>query len=344
MREKVAVALSGGIDSSVAAALLIEEGYEVLGVTMTLGSFIDDTEAKQVACILEIPLHTIDLTRMFQSKVIDYFCTEYLACRTPNPCITCNKLIKFGKLLNYALSLGARYFATGHYVKIFCDEERKRFLVSKAKDRVKDQSYMLWSLSQKQLEPLKMPLGFLKKEEVRVLAKKLNLPLKKEESQEICFVKEKNYAQFLKAHFKKSVLPGKIIDKESNVLGEHKGLSFYTIGQRKRLGVAHSTPLYVIDIIADKNVVVVGEEKELYKKSLVAHSVNCILNEHIPSVIGVEAQVRYNMQPSPATVTVLNDKVLVEFVHPQRAISPGQSVVFYQGDLLAGGGIIESSS
>lgn len=343
MREKVAVALSGGIDSSVAAALLIREGYEVFGVTMNLGSFMSDEEAKRAAKVLGIPHFTVDLIETFQQEIIDYFCEEYFKGRTPNPCIRCNKVIKFGKFLDFVRELGANYLATGHYVKVSYSEKEKQYLVLKAEDKQKDQSYMLWSLSQEQLKFLKMPLGFLKKAEVRNLARESGLSFGKEESQEICFVKGGNYPQFLKEYFKKPILSGKITDKENNILGEHKGLPFYTIGQRKGLGIAHPTPLYVIDIIADENRIVVGVEEDLNKKSLIACEVNFILSKLSSRVIEVEAQIRYNALPGPARITILDDeRALVEFVQPQRAITRSQSVVFYQKDLLLGGGIIES--
>ncbi|HAW60630.1 MAG TPA: tRNA 2-thiouridine(34) synthase MnmA, partial [Actinobacteria bacterium] len=224
MKETIAVALSGGVDSAVAAALLIERGYDVFGVSMLLGDFTDDVEAKQVARTLGIPYFGIDLKATFKSKIIDYFLKEYLCGRTPNPCIVCNRLIKFGELLGFALKKGATHLATGHYAKVEYSDSKERFLVFKAADAAKDQSYMFWSLSQEQLSHLKMPLGLLKKVDIRGMAGERGLPAKKLESQEVCFIPKGDYRSFLLAEVREKILPGEIVDEEGEILGKHKGL------------------------------------------------------------------------------------------------------------------------
>lgn len=345
MRERIAVALSGGVDSAVAAALLIERGYDVFGVTMLLGDFTDDVEAKQVARTLGILHFSIDLRMTFKSKIIDYFLKEYLCGRTPNPCIVCNRLIKFGELLEFALKKGATHLATGHYVRVEYDGPRGRFLVFKAADAAKDQSYMFWSLSQEQLSRLKMPLGLLKKVDIRSMAEERDLPVKKLESQETCFISKGDYRSFLLAKVREEILPGEIVDEKGEVLGKHKGLPFYTIGQRKGLGLAHPTPLYVLGLRPEENVVVVGEERSLYKTELIASGVNLIPFDSLKGrKTRVRAKVRYKVKEAEAILIPLEiDRVKIEFSIPQRAIAPGQSVVFYQNDMLLGGGVIESA-
>ncbi len=338
--------MSGGIDSSVAAALLLDEGYDVFGVTAILFSDLEHLKnAKRVCDCLDIPHYVIDYTSVFKDKVIEPFCNEYLAGRTPNPCVVCNKQIKMGVLLNRAVSAGADYLATGHYVRVSYDSKTEHFSLYKGKDRSKDQSYLLWSLSQAQLSRLKMPLGSLLKRQVYEIVKEKGFFEFESESQEICFVPDDDYRGFLQERFKEFIFPGDIVDKKGKVLGKHKGLPFYTIGQRKGLGISSKNPLYVLDLVSEENVVVVGEENDLYKSSLSASNLNFIPFEILDREMIVKAQVRYNMVPSPAKVSPCGkDKVIVKFTNKQRAIAPGQSVVFYKGSEVLGGGVIDSAS
>lgn len=344
-KEKIAVAMSGGVDSAVAAALLLDNGYDVFGVTMILlGDLSHAESAKRVCKRLNIPHHVVDFTSVFKEKVINPFCDEYISGITPNPCVVCNKQIKAGVLLDWALSNGASHLATGHYVRVKHNSDSNRFLLYKGKDAVKDQSYFLWSLNQSQLGCLKTPLGELLKSEVSQIAAERGFSELEPESQEICFIPKNNYGDFLREKFKELVCPGDIIDKAGKVLGRHKGLPFYTIGQRKGLGISFREPLYVIDLIREKNVVVAGSEDDLYKSGLVATNLNFISLNGLSGEMNVEAQIRYNMKPSAARLSLFKkDKIVVEFKEKQRAITPGQSVVLYQGENVLGGGIIYSA-
>lgn len=335
--------MSGGKDSAVAASLLIDEGYDVFGVTMILSSESKHLKKTQNTCdYLNIPLYVVDYTSVFKDKVITPFCNEYLNGVTPNPCIVCNKQIKMGILLNWAISEGAAYLATGHYAKVSYDSKTGRFLLYKGKDKKKDQSYLLWSLDQTQLSHLKTPLGGLLKSEVSKIAEERGLFELEAESQEICFIPNDDYRSFLQGRLKDFISPGDIVDKTGKVLGRHQGLPFYTIGQRKGLGISHKEPLYVLNLNKEKNIVIVGEEKDLYKSSLVASNLNFIPFNVLDKEMAVEAQIRYNMMPSSATILPLSeDKVIVKFAQKQRAITPGQSVVFYQRDKVLGGAIID---
>jgi len=345
-KERVAVAMSGGVDSAVAAVLLIDEGYEVFGITMVLFSDLSHlNNARRVCDILNIPHYVVDYTSIFKEKVIDPFCSEYLAGRTPNPCVACNKFIKMGVLLDKALDEGATYLATGHYTKAEYDPKGERYLLYKGKDRTKDQSYLLWSLSQGQLSYLKTPLGNMIKSEVLKIAKEKSLIELESESQEICFIPDDDYRIFLAEKFDEFIMPGDIVDKKGKVLGRHKGLPFYTIGQRKGLGISNEKPLYVVGLIKDNNIVVVGEEDDLLKLELTASNLNFIPFDFLDKEIKVEAQIRYNMSPSLAKISPIDDdKVIVKFNKRQRAIAPGQSIVFYDGEKVLGGGIIDFAS
>ena len=344
IKKKVMVAMSGGVDSSVAAALLKEKGYEVFGVTMNHYKGENDLEtAHQVAQKLKIHWSVVDCTKEFRKMVIDYFCKEYLAGRTPNPCVVCNLKIKFGLLLEEAKSLGMNYFATGHYAINKFDQESKKFLLKRGADRSKDQSYFLYRLNQDILPYVLFPLGKLKKSQSRELAKKYGFSnYKKEESQEICFIRDDNYRKFLTQHIKDTVQPGKFIDKEGKILGEHQGIPFYTIGQRKGLGVSLNKRRYVIEINPRQNTITLGDDKDLYKDKLSAKDLNFISGDKISDSIKAEVKIRYNSKKSSAIISPYGEgRVLINFEKPQRAITPGQSAVFYQGDVVIGGGIIE---
>ncbi len=344
LKKKVVVAMSGGVDSSLVAALLKEEGYDVLGITIHHYDGNENLElVEQAAQNLEIPWYVLDFTKEFKNIVIDYFCKEYLAGRTPNPCVLCNLKIKFGLLLEKAKSLDADYLATGHYAINEYDQKNKRFLLKRGVDESKDQSYFLYRLNQDILSYVLFPLGKFKKSQTRELAKKFGLKnYKKEESQEICFIQDDNYRKFLTQHISETVKPGKFKDKEGNILGEHQGIPFYTIGQRKGLRVSLNKRMYVIEINFRQNVITLGDDKDLYKDKLLVKDLSFISGDKLSDSIKVEVKIRYNSKKSPAIISPSSeDKILINFEKPQRAITPGQSAVFYQGDVLIGGGIIE---
>ncbi|MHB0913679.1 MAG: tRNA 2-thiouridine(34) synthase MnmA [Armatimonadota bacterium] len=348
---KVAVAMSGGVDSSVAAAILLEEGYEVIGMTMrTLpASDIPDgacsvpdavEDARRVAETLGIPHHTIDLSDLFREAVIDYFAGEYRRGRTPNPCVHCNRLVKFGALMRAAFELGAERLATGHYAKI---EHKERYLLKRGLDRSKDQTYALYRLTQEQLARTLFPLGNLAKDETRRLAETLGLSMAdKPDSQEICFIPEKDYPAFLAVHAPETVSPGPLEDTEGRVIGEHPGIAFFTVGQRKRLGVSRPEPTYVVRIVPERRAVVVGRNEDLFAKSFTASELNFISIEALTAAIAVTCKIRYNMKDTPALLTPLpGGRARVIFNKPERAITPGQASVFYQEDEVVGGGTID---
>ena len=345
---KVAAALSGGVDSSISALLLREAGYEVLGIHMRLrDSTGPDHQAHQTESIcstLNIPFYTIDLETEFERYVVDYFCQEYKQGRTPNPCIACNRHIKFGLLLDKALSLNADYLATGHYARIMGSNDGYHLL--KATDASKDQSYFLYNLNQKKLKHILFPLGDYTKAEVRQIAKRGGLPVATRSSQDICFVSQKNYRSFLSQRFLTS--PGDIADIEGRKLGCHKGIAFYTVGQRHGLGLASGKPLYVIKIEPERNRIVLGSEKELYSQKVTASSLNWVC-EPPSEPIAITAKIRYKSREAKATLFPTRGLLTGEatsdiwFSQPQRAVTPGQAIVFYKGDDVIGGGIIESS-
>lgn len=347
VRKKVLIGMSGGVDSSVAASLL-KKRYEVIGVHLSLGCALNAEEsARDLATKLDIPFCSLNLKREFKKKVIDYFVREYSEGRTPNPCVVCNREIKFKALLKKTKELGADYIATGHYAKVVYSGRKKRYLLKKGKDRKKDQSYVLCGLDQKQLEHTLFPLGNLTKEEVKEKAKELGIH-NRPSSQEICFVPNADYRRFLetrintnKEHETTRVREGLIVDREGKVLGRHKGIAFYTIGQRRGLGIALGKPLYVVAIDSNKDVIVVGSEKEILKDELIARDVNWIAIDRLKKPMKVRAKIRYQHREAEATVTPLSkNRVGVKFKKPQRAITPGQAVVFYDKDVVLGGGWI----
>ena len=361
VRERVVVAMSGGVDSSTAAGLLKKESYQVIGITMQIWSsdriaseadklggccsLVAVEDARRVAQKLDIPYYVMNFRKVFAEKVITDFCEEYKRGRTPNPCIRCNQYIKFTALLERAEKLGARFIATGHYARIEFDRTRRRHLLKKGIDSKKDQSYVLYAMTQFQLKHTLMPLGNLTKEKVRRMAREWALPVAdKSESQEICFIPDDDYGEFLKECLPRTTKPGPILDREGKVLGEHQGILFYTVGQRKGLGMAMGEPVYVVSIDRKKNAIVVGKDSDVYADELVATGINYVDREKLTEPIRVKAKIRYGAREAEAIVTPLDkDKVQVKFRKPQRAITPGQAVVFYDGDVLVGGGTIAKS-
>jgi len=347
MGKKVLVAMSGGVDSSVAAFLLKQEGYDIAGVTMCLGIRDRDDrtrccgpiaveDAKRVCHRLKIPHYVLDYANELEQKVIAKFVREYVKGRTPNPCVDCNRYLKFGNLLEKAKLLGFDFFATGHYAAI--ERSDTRYYLKRPKDRRKDQTYFLYPVPYEGLRSILFPLASLTKEEVRKLAKKASLPVaEKRESQDICFVTQKNYQAFLSERVE-GLKPGPIVNVQGNILGTHRGMIFYTIGQRGGLRISHKTPLYVIAIDAEKNRIVVGEKEALKAGGLMAGNVN-LLTESWPEK--VYAKIRYRKKEAPCAVVFEANRVRVTFTEKQEAIAPGQSVVFYADDCVLGGGEIE---
>jgi tRNA-specific 2-thiouridylase len=342
-RGKVAVALSGGVDSSVSALLLKEAYYEVTGIHMRLwDSPHSDNQAQRaenICRILNIPYYQVDLQEEFESCVVDYFWQEYQQGRTPNPCVACNQHIKFGLLLDKVLSLGADYLATGHYARV--EHSRDGHCLLKAADARKDQSYFLYTLTQEKLGHVLFPLGGDSKDEVKQMAKQAGLPTAARSSQDICFISQNNYGAFLSQRFPST--PGDVVDSRGRKLGQHQGIAFYTIGQRHGLGLASSEPLYVIKIEPESNRIVLGHEKELYSQKLIARKLNWISGKAPREPITVTAKIRYKSKEAEAIVSTRNGYVDVHFAQPQKAITPGQAIVFYNSDGVLGGGIISQT-
>ncbi len=338
---KIVIGLSGGVDSSASAAILLEMGYEVIGVTMKL--WCDSTasdDAKAVADKLGIPFYVFDFTKEFEAYVIDNFVSEYLRGRTPNPCIVCNKHLKFDAMIKAAEALGADYIATGHYAKI--EEKDGRFLLKRGTDAKKDQTYFLYTLTQEQLAKTKFPLFDVTKEETRKKAQELGLAVaQKKDSHEICFIPDNDYVRFITS--RGAVSPeGEFALADGTVVGTHSGIVNYTIGQRKGLGIALNKPVYVTDIDVFNNRVVLGDNDDLFRTTLFAADVNFIPFDTLEGELRCTAKVRYGATDSPCTVTPVKNGVKVVFDVPQRAITKGQAVVFYDGDLVIGGGIIDA--
>ncbi len=355
---KVVVAMSGGVDSSVAAALLKEEGYQVIGITMQIwpadknrGRFggccgtgaVED--AKKAAYKLGIPHYVMDFRDIFAQKVIADFCHEYRSGRTPNPCIRCNRYIKFDALWEKAQGLGADFIATGHHARVEKDETTGRHLLKKGLDQQKDQSYFLYALTQEQLKHILFPVGNFTKEQVRKIARELSLTVAdKPGSQEICFIPDDDYAEFLKDYIPQAAEPGLILNEQGDILGHHQGILFYTIGQRKGLGIAAREPLYVIDIKPEKNAIVVGGKEKAFGDELTADRLNWINIDKLTQPFKARAKIRYRHPEAEATAIPLDkDKIYVKFAEPQLAIAPGQAIVFYDGEFVIGGGTIKSA-
>jgi len=357
-KSKVVVAMSGGVDSSVSAGWLKQKGHEVIGISLQLHDMAEDVEnkfgtccslsdisdARRVAEKLNIPFYVTNMEERFQKAVIDNFVDEYVNGRTPNPCVKCNEKVKFSTLMDWALDLGADYLATGHYANIRYNEETQEHELLKGMDPEKDQSYFLFTLKQQDLARSIFPVGTFRKDEVRDLARKLELSVaEKPDSQEICFVQARNYKEFVeKKAAISSIKNGPIVDLTGKVLGEHSGIHQFTIGQRKGIGIASREPLFAVAIRADKNEVVVGPEEALYQKHCTVSHLNWINRRHSQKL---QAKIRYRSKESPVELLPVSDGTAeVYFESPQRAVTPGQAIVFYEGEKVVGGGWIDRAN
>ena len=360
---RVAVAMSGGVDSSVAAALLVEAGRGVVGITMDLFPLVRRAgraagppaacgrsaarDAARVAAILGIRHVAADLHEAFERTVVDDFCREYARGRTPNPCVRCNRLVKFDLLWEKARRLGAARLATGHYARVAYDRSRRRWLLKKGVDEAKDQSYFLSGLTQDQLARTLFPLGAMTKAEVRRTAARLGLGpgvAARPESQEICFVPGRDYAGFLRKRIPAAFRPGPIVDREGRVVGRHKGIIHFTVGQRKGMGVAGPHPYYVIALDPEADAVVLGRDEDLWRRRVRVVGVNWVALRGLARARRAAVKIRHRQREAPARLRPgAGGSVLVEFESPQRAVTPGQTAVFYDGDVVLGGGTIDAA-
>lgn len=355
-KKTVVVGLSGGVDSSVAAYLLKEQGYDVIGVTMQIWQEEDSCtveenggccglsaveDARRVAQKLDIPYYVMNFRKEFQKQVIDYFTREYLEGRTPNPCIACNRYVKWESLLKRSLEIGADYIATGHYARVE-QLPNGRYAIRNSVTTKKDQTYALYNLTQEQLARTLMPVGAYTKDEIRKIAEEVGLLVAhKKDSQEICFVPDNDYAGFIKNSTGKTIPKGNFVLADGKVIGEHQGIIHYTIGQRKGLNLSMGHPVFVTKIRPDSNEVVIGENEDLFVNTLICDRVNFMAMEGLDGEVRLKAKIRYNHPGAECVISPAEDgKVRVTFDQPQRAITPGQAVVFYQGEYVAGGGII----
>ncbi|MDD2679359.1 MAG: tRNA 2-thiouridine(34) synthase MnmA [Candidatus Omnitrophica bacterium] len=365
MNKRVIVGMSGGVDSSVAAALLKEQGYEVIGITMCFNlapagrkksgccSLRGVEDAQRVAHKLGIRHYVLNMRKALEERVIRYFCKEYLSGRTPNPCIVCNQYLKFGELLDKARSLDAEFLATGHYARIL--KTPSGLLLRKAKDLKKDQSYFLYRLNQAQLKAILFPLGNYTKEEVRDLARKFKLPVaEKKASQEICFLPDNDYRAFLRARINKKMRPGPVVDTQGNIVGQHKGIAYYTIGQREGLGIAKGYPVYITKIDPKTNQICIGAKADACQREFLTRDLHFALRP-LKKKVALKVKIRYNHKEARAWVIPFGKKTTgrkavvwlpiakakISFKQPQFAVTPGQSAVFYQQDRVLGGAIID---
>ena len=356
MGKKVVVGMSGGVDSSVAAYLLKQQGYDVVGVTMQIWqgesheeiekkggccglSAVDD--ARRVAAMLDIPYYVMNFKSEFKRDVIDYFVREYLAGRTPNPCIACNRYVKWESLLTRSIQIGADYIATGHYARI-CELPNGRYAIRNSVTAKKDQTYALYNLTQEQLKRTLMPIGDYTKEQVRKIAEDIGLMVAgKPDSMEICFVPDNDYASFIEKETGVTSVPGDFVDVDGNVIGKHKGVIHYTVGQRKGLGIALGKPAFVVAIRPEQNQVVIGEDRDVYTERLYANNLNFMSVDNITEPVHVKAKIRYSHEGAYCTVRKIDsDTIECIFDQPVRAVTPGQAVVLYDGEYVLGGGTI----
>ncbi len=352
----VVVGMSGGVDSSVAALLLKDQGYNVIGVTMQIWQDEDTDvqqdnggccgltavdDARRVAQTLDIPYYVMNFKQEFEEQVIDYFVDAYKNGETPNPCIACNRYVKWESLLTRSLNIGADYIATGHYAKVE-QLANGRYVLRQSKTIRKDQTYALYNLTQDQLSKTLMPVGDYEKEEIRVMAEKINIRIaNKPDSQDICFVPDGDYGQFLESYTGEKVEVGNFVDEQGNILGQHKGIVYYTIGQRKGLGLSLGKPGFVTEIRKDTNEVVIGDNKDTFAFALQANQVNFMPFEKLEGEMTFTAKIRYSHKPATCRVKMVDDDLMeVRFDDAQRAITPGQAVVLYDDDMVVGGGTI----
>ena len=358
MKKKVAVGMSGGVDSSVAAYLLKEQGYDVVGVTMQIWQdedYCDMSEnggccglsavedARRVAERIGIPHYVMNFKREFKKNVIDYFIDEYMNARTPNPCIACNRYVKWEALLSRAIEIGCDYIATGHYARVK-HLDNGRYALCKSKTDRKDQTYALYNLTQEQLSRTLMPVGEYEKDEVRKIASDIGLlTANKPDSQEICFIPDNDYAKYIREQTKANFPNGNFVDINGNVLGRHKGIIHYTVGQRKGLGLSMGKPVFVLEIRPETNEVVIGDNEDTYHTILTADKVNLMAIDRIDSEIKVTAKIRYSHKGAPCTVKMTGkDEITCIFDEAVRAITPGQAIVLYDNDIVLGGASINA--